>query len=288
MDQASALRKLIVQSQQNTDKTTKIITVSSGKGGVGKSTFTVNFALEMARIGKKVLIVDADIGMANIDIMLGCMTKKESLLDLIDVDKTVDDVVLQITENLYLLSGGSDIAKFSNLVEAEVQIILDKIAVYSEAFDIILFDTGAGISDNVLNFLMVADEIFIVTTPELTALTDAYVLIKAISFKITEPNISVVVNRVLNVQESQDIFQRLDSISYNFLKLKLNLLGFIYDDIAVSKSIRNQEPIMLQNHDNAVVKCFRDITKNYLCLPEIGKGKQGRSIKSFFAKLFKR
>ncbi|WP_019879199.1 P-loop NTPase [Succinispira mobilis] len=287
MDQASSLRKLIFQNQQNNGASTKIITVSSGKGGVGKSTFTVNFALELARTGKKVLIVDADIGMANIDIMLGCMTKKDSLLDLINPDTTVEDIVLAVSENLSLLSGGSDIAKFANLQENEVQLILDKIATYSENFDVILFDTGAGISDNVLNFLMIADEIFIITTPELTALTDAYVLIKAISYRLTEPKLSVVINRALSVQEAKDIFQRLNSISGNFLNLNLNLLGFIYEDVAVSKSIRNQEPIMLKEKEANIVQCFREITKNYLCLPLSNSGKK-HSLKNFFEKLFRR
>ena len=287
MDQASSLRKLIVQNQQNLSKETKILTVSSGKGGVGKSTFTVNFALELARKGKKVLIVDADIGMANIDIMLGCMTKKDSLLDLIDPRKTVEDIVIQITENLFLLSGGSDIAKFSNLQETEVQLILNKIAVYSENFDIILFDTGAGISDNVLNFLVIADEIFIVTTPELTALTDAYVLIKAISFKIQEPKVAVIINRALNVQESTNVFQRLDAITYNFLNLKLNFLGYIFEDVAVSKSIRKQEPIMLKQKELNIVQCFQKITQSYLCLPERVNARR-HSLKSFFEKFFNR
>ena len=267
-DQAERLRTLskeVLASKSkdiNAENTSlsHVIAITSGKGGVGKSTFTVNLALALANYGKKVLIIDADLGMANIDVMMGCIAKY-SMIDIIEGTMSFDDAVVTGPRNIRLLPGGSGIKTLPGLNNLELQRILSQSMQYEKNMDFILFDTGAGMSSTVMNFLLAADDVFLVTTPEPTSLTDAYSIVKAYCNNCvtnTAP-LHLVVNRVENTDESHSVAQKLCKVTNKFLHVDIEQLGYIFEDSSVSLSIRSQNPLMLQFPNSPAAVCIEKI-----------------------------
>ncbi|MGI6225623.1 MAG: MinD/ParA family protein, partial [Peptococcales bacterium] len=158
---------------------TKVITVASGKGGVGKTNFTLNFGLALAELGQKVLILDADLGLANVDVILG-IVPKYNLLHVINDEKELSEIVIEGPKGIKIIPGGSGIYELADLKEWQLERFLIRLTTLEKEYDYLLIDTGAGISKNVLDFALAADEIFIITTPEPTSITDAYGLIKTL------------------------------------------------------------------------------------------------------------
>lgn len=274
-DQASHLRLLMENSVKEVkdalptkkDKSpiinARVIAVTSGKGGVGKTNFTVNLALAMQQEGNKVLIIDADIGMANVDVILGTFSKY-NLLDLLKEDITLEDVLMTTASGLSYISGGSGIKEAQELSLTERVILQNKLLLCEQFADIILIDTGAGIGKYVLDFLLASDEIILLTTPEPPALADAYALIKVYSFYAKEKNLKLVVNRVYNEMESRDVFKKLQSTSEKFLDMQVESIGYIYEDNFVTKAVRNQLPLILLQQDSPAAKCIFNIAKKLL------------------------
>ncbi len=181
MDQADQLRKL-VNKQKKVRKVSRVITVTSGKGGVGKSTLTVNLAIQMSRMGKRVIILDADFGLANIEVMLG-IRPTYNLADLMFRGKDLKEIITDGPEGIGFISGGSGIQELSRLTRDQVIYLVQKLYELDELADIILVDTGAGIADSVLEFVSASNEVLIVATPEPTSITDAYALLKTLNRK---------------------------------------------------------------------------------------------------------
>jgi flagellar biosynthesis protein FlhG len=264
-DQAEKLREIMRRKNKQDDKTdksskrTRIITVTSGKGGVGKTNTSVNLALAYARLGKKVLVMDADLGLANVNVMLN-IVPKFTLYHVIRKQKTMKDI-LQTTEyGIDIVAGASGVSKIANLTEEERQNFINELDTLSSA-DIIIIDTSAGVSSNVLDFIAAADDAIIITTPEPTAITDAYGIIKIIATEIDNLNmgLKLVVNRVKSVAEAKKVADRMTHIAGQFLNLKVDYLGFIYDDPVVSQSVLRQKPFMVVDPKSKASQCIQHI-----------------------------
>jgi flagellar biosynthesis protein FlhG len=266
-DQAEQLRKLVRAKENNTDKQTysgksnktRIITIASGKGGVGKTNLSVNMALAYARMGKKVIVLDADLGLANVNVMLK-MVPKWNLYHVIRKQKTMREILTETEYGISIVAGASGFSKIANLTDAERNVFIDELNTLSKA-DIIIIDTSAGVSSNVLDFIAAADDAVIITTPEPTAITDAYGIVKIIATEIEnlDMGLKLVVNRVHNVTDAKKVADRMISITGQFLNVKLEYLGFVYDDAAVSQAVLRQRPFMVESPRSKAAQCVQHI-----------------------------
>jgi flagellar biosynthesis protein FlhG len=223
----------------------RIITITSGKGGVGKTNVSVNMALAYARLGKKVVVMDADLGLANVNIMLN-MVPRYTLYDMIRKRKTMKEIMVETDYGISIVAGASGFSKVANLTDEERQNFIEELSSLSFA-DIIIIDSSAGVSSNVLDFIAAADDAIIITTPEPTAITDAYGIIKIIAteYDNLDMELKLVVNRVKGAVEAKKVADRMTHIAGQFLNLKVDYLGFIYDDPVVSQAVLRQKPFMV-------------------------------------------
>ncbi|MDR2210285.1 MAG: MinD/ParA family protein [Spirochaetaceae bacterium] len=266
-DQAEKLREMMRQKSSSYEKPskgkdgkkTRIITITSGKGGVGKTNMSVNLALAYARTGRKVVVMDADLGLANVNVMLN-MIPKFNLYHVIRKQKTMKEIMVETEYGISIVAGASGFSKIANLTEAERQYFIEELNTLSSA-DIIIIDTSAGVSSNVLDFVAAADDSLIITTPEPTAITDAYGIIKIIATEVNSLNmgLKLVVNRVKNATEASKIADRMINITSQFLNLKLEYLGFIYDDTSVSQAVLRQRPFMVVDPKCRASLCIQHI-----------------------------
>ena len=241
----------------------RIVAVTSGKGGVGKTNLTVNLAIALAREGQRVIVIDADLGMANVDVVLGTVSKYH-LMHLLQPDISLQDVLVQGPYGVNYISGGSAIEQAVELSASERQKLMDKLAVCGEMADIILVDTGAGLGQSVLDFILAADEVLLVTTPEPTALTDAYAVMKAYSFHADNKNLRIIVNRVYDEAESRDVLMKLQRTAERFLRLPLEALGSVYEDRNVMNAVKRQSPLLAAYPNTLASRCVEAIAKNLL------------------------
>ena len=233
----------------------KVIAITSGKGGVGKTNIAVNLAIALGKLGKRVLVIDADLGMANVDILLGS-TSRKYLLDLLNEDISLSDVVIQGAYGVNYISGGSGIEKILDYDDAEKLALQRKLAACADMADIILVDTGAGLGRNVMDFILAADEVLLITTPEPTSLTDAYAVMKAYSIYANHKNIKLLVNRVYEQEESREVVSKMQNAAAKFLKMSVGYLGYIYEDSSVTKAVRKQAPVLIAAPDSAAARCM--------------------------------
>ena len=259
-DQAEKLREIMRQKSQDGEgskklpngnllskegKKTRIITVTSGKGGVGKTNVSVNLAIAYARLGKKVVVMDADLGLANVNIMLN-MVPRFTLYDMIRKKKTMKEIIADTDYGISIVAGASGFSKVANLTDEERQNFIEELDTLSFA-DIIIIDTSAGVSSNVLDFIAAADDAVIITTPEPTAITDAYGIIKIIAseYDNLDMELKLVVNRVKSAVDAKKVADRMTHIAGQFLNLKVDYLGFIYEDTLVSQAVLRQKPFTI-------------------------------------------
>jgi flagellar biosynthesis protein FlhG len=241
----------------------RVIAVTSGKGGVGKTCVTVNLALAFAQAGKRVAIFDADLGLANVHIMMG-VKPRYNLRHLIEDNFSLDDILIDAPGGVKLLSGGQGVREMANLTAEQRRMILRELDRLEREVDVILMDTGAGISDNVLRFASFADEVIVVTTPSVTAAADGYSIIKILLE--TEPNskIGLIPNMVNNMYHSKNVFNRLYTAVRNHLKYELKDLGFVVRDNHMEASGQLRKPLMLEYPGCESAKCFRAIATTVL------------------------
>lgn len=262
LDQAAKLRQMAEGSLKNEEKLnrdTKVFTITSGKGGVGKSNIVVNLGITLQKLGKKVMIFDADLGMGNDDVLIGCIPKY-SVFDTIFSGKEIEDVLIEGPHGIKLLPGGSGLSKVDDLTEVQRKMFLKKLE-NIEGFDYILIDTGAGINRSVLGFIACSDELLIVTTPEPTALTDAYSLLKAVSHFKIKSSAKVIVNRVFDEREGRNTFFKFNNAAERFLNLKLQHLGNVSDDKKLTQAVRMQTPLVLAYPNSDSAKDIESIAK---------------------------
>ena len=245
MDQASKLRELVQANQEVSNA--RVIAVTSGKGGVGKTTLSVNIALEMAKRGKKVVIFDADFGLANVEVMLG-IRPQYNLLDLIHNNKTMSEIITNGPEGIGFISGGSGVSELAALDNASIKLLISELVKLDQMYDVVIIDTGAGITDSVMEFVMMSPEVLLVVTPEPTSITDSYSLLKVLrrknSFNPIYKTIHVVANRVESEMEGAEIYNKIDTVSSKFLNTKLQFLGSILQDRNASMAVIEQKPLI--------------------------------------------
>lgn len=280
LDQAQKLRQM-VQSDSTDGKRPKIITVTSGKGGVGKSNVVVNLAITLQKLGKKVLIFDADIGMGNDDVLMGFLPKY-NVFDIIFNNKNVEDVVINGPYGVKLLPGGSGINRIDELTDAQRDRFLKKLSSLVD-LDYIIMDTGAGISRSVLGFIACCEELIILTTPEPTSLTDAYSLLKAVNhFKIKE-SAKVIINRAMDKKEAEITFGKFNNAVVNFLKMNLEYLGYVSEDRKLVQAVRMQQPFVIAFPNSEASKDIEILANNI-----IGSinNSNGMGVQGLFKKIF--
>lgn len=265
MDQANQLR--IIKASQQSRPVTRVITITSGKGGVGKSNTAINLAIQFRKMGQKVIILDADFGLANIEIMFGAVPK-HNLCDLIYQGKNIKEIITWGPMDVGFISGGSGIAGMSNLNRDYLNYIVQNLAQLDTIADIVIVDTGAGISDAVMEFLVASGEILLVTTPEPTSITDSYSLLKALyrhpRFHEEVTKVKMVANRVDKETEGQILFSKLNAVVTRYLKIPMIYLGCIPEDIQLSRSVMQQIPVSIQNPSAKSTAAYEKMAKRLL------------------------
>jgi flagellar biosynthesis protein FlhG len=280
MDQADRLRNLIMQKNKSAKKTKfRVITVSSGKGGVGKTNFVINLAVSLRNKGLRITVLDADFGMADIDVLMGIKCNY-TIYDMLYGNKHLEDIIVNADDGIKLISGGSGIKELANITDAKMKKLVDEFSKLQDV-DILLVDTGAGLSKTVLKFIELADDVLIITNPEPTAITDAYGLIKVIYKNKLNDNIYLVINRVKNIKEAQDTYDKLSKTVYAFLSEKIKYLGFVSDDSKVRMSVVEQKPFFILYPRCSASLCIQKISSEILGEDDNIKNK---SIKDYFIK----
>jgi flagellar biosynthesis protein FlhG len=248
MDQAEQLR--IIKANRQSRPLARVITVTSGKGGVGKSNTSINLAIQFRKMGKRVIILDADFGLANIEIMFGAVPK-HNLCDLIYQGKNIREIITWGPMEVGFISGGSGIAGMSNLSRDYLNYIIQNLVELDSIADIIIVDTGAGISDAVLEFLVASGEILLVTTPEPTSITDSYSLLKALyrhpRFNEKETKVKMLANRVEKEGDGEVLFNKLNTVVSRYLKIPMTYLGSVPQDAMLARAVMQQTPVSLQS-----------------------------------------
>lgn len=285
MDQAENLRNIIKMNQQPQRPVARVITVTSGKGGVGKSNTAINLAIQFRQMGQRVIILDADFGLANIEIMFGTVPH-HNLCDLIYQGKNIKDIITWGPGDVGFISGGSGIAGLSNLSREYLIYIIQNLAELDAIADIVIVDTGAGISDAVLEFLVASGEIILVTTPEPTSITDSYSLLKALNrhdrFSSETSQIKVMANKVDNKEEGKALFTKLNAVVARYLKLPISYLGSIPQDSHLSQAVMQQKPVSLANPNAKSAKAYQEIAQ-VLMYGEQSLLPQKRGMAAFFS-----
>ncbi|NLM20977.1 MAG: MinD/ParA family protein [Peptococcaceae bacterium] len=279
-DQVTKLRRLVREKDKVKVKLNnmRVIAVSSGKGGVGKTNLVVNLALALAEHKYKIIILDGDLGLANVDVAFGVIPDY-NIRHLITGQKKIEDILYPVARGVTIFPGASGISELANLDRGQLENVLVNMGRLENMADILLIDTGAGLGHTVLNFISASDDVIVVLTPEPPAMTDAYGLIKAIKNMQTKVNVNVVVNMVENELEAQQTYERLEQAVKRFLGLPINLLGWIYKDPLVNRSVLNQKPVGFTNSRSPAYKCIQgiasNIMRNYLQTPAVNKGIRG-------------
>lgn len=287
MDQAQNLRNIIKMQNQKMIQNARVISVTSGKGGVGKSNTSVNIALQFQRQGKRVIIFDADFGLANIEVMFGIIPKY-NLGDMMFKGKELKEIITPGPEGVGFISGGSGIAKLVNLDKEQIKRLVGKLSELDELADVIIIDTGAGISSSVMEFLVASPETILVTTPEPASITDSYALLKALSmnedYSPEKCKVKLIANRVGKKEEGQNLYEKLSAVSSRFLNIELEYLGAIPFDNNITKAVMTQEPVSLKYPGSVSSKCYEDIV-NILENKEISSH-NNIGVRNFFKSVF--
>lgn len=291
-DQAQSLRNLVSLREKLADQAristpARIITVSSGKGGVGKSNFSLNFALALKSLGRKVLIFDADIGMANIDVLMG-VRPRYSLYHLLKGERDISEIIELGTQAVPFIAGGSGMADLFSLSESDLDYFTSQIERISDEMDYIIFDTGAGLSKETLKFITSADDCFIVTTPEPTSITDAYALIKVVHGIDPDVGFKLVINRVNGEGEARQVADKISLVAKQFLNLDIPTLGYLSDDSHVMQAVKKQVPFSAAFPGCAASRDIKRLAMKYMDVPRERSNETLSGIKGFMHKWLRR
>ncbi|PLT34195.1 MinD/ParA family protein [Bacillus sp. V5-8f] len=279
-DQAEHLRKRIREA--NSMQAAKTIAVISGKGGVGKSNFSLNFSITLAKKGHSVLLFDMDIGMGNIDILMG-NSSRHSIIDFFEYGTPLSEIISSGPENISVIAGGTGLTKLFDLDQSQFDSFLEEFNSLLHKYDYIIFDMGAGISHESSRFMLSVDDLFVVTTPEPTAVMDAYSVMKYLHSVNESISFYLICNRVQSEMEGQDTINRLQSALRKFLQKEITPLGFLPDDKSVSRAVAKQVPFVVDNSISIASKALSEIAVRY----EMGDFRDGVTLKknNFLGKL---
>lgn len=287
-DQAKDLRRIVDMQRRPAGRLTGLrsLAVLSGKGGVGKSNISVNLSLAMAGRGKRVVLLDADLGMANVDLLCG-LSPRFNLAHVIRGQKQVRDILLPLGENLSVLPGGPGVRELADLDEEALLNLIDSMSILEGLADVLVIDTGAGIHRNTISFGAASDAVLLVTTPEPTSIRDAYGVLKAlVSATAGKTEVTVVVNMAASPEEGEDVADRIRSAASQFLGISPAFGGTVLRDETVPLSVKRRTPLLSAYPDSDASRCIRAVAGKILGLG----GEQehlppGKGVKSFFFRL---
>lgn len=290
MDQAERLRN-IIKNQNRRQHLAKVITVTSGKGGVGKSNISVNLAITLSKMGKRVVILDADFGLANIEIMLG-IRPKYNLVDMMFHGKGVCDIIASGPENIGFISGGSGIREMTNLSRDQIQNLVRSVYELDQVADVILIDTGAGISDSVIDLVLCSSQVLLVVTPEPTSITDAYALLKTLQrqeeFEGGKMKIHMISNRTQSEDEGRELYRKLSAVSSKFLQMEMEYLGSVPHDFKLQNAVMRQEPVTIAYPNAPASKAISRIARQIINQPANTPGAfTAKGLSGLFARMFR-
>ncbi|HYO11097.1 MAG TPA: MinD/ParA family protein [Tepidisphaeraceae bacterium] len=255
IDQAAQLRSLVREQRRRAS----VIAVTSGKGGVGKSNVAVNLAIQLARAGKQVVLLDADLGLANADLLCG-VDLPSNLAHVITRKKELREVMVEVPGGFKLIGGASGLARMADLSDFDRQRLVEAMAELEHTVDVILIDTGAGISPNVLSFTRAADHVLIVTTPEPTAITDAYAVVKVLSKDgEVDRRVSLLVNQVRSANEAKVVHGRIAQVAKQFLGVSVLEAGYVTSDEAVPQAVRRRTPFIIGSPKCSASLCIAQL-----------------------------
>lgn len=299
-DQATTLRALRKKEQNSVmisdnqikpgsysirQKGVRVISVTSGKGGVGKTNIAANLAYLLSRLNKKALVLDADAGLANIDVILG-INSQYNLYHVLKGEKSLAETVIDGPGGIKILPSASGIPEMTDLSRGQKLTLIDELNALNEEFDFMIIDTGAGISSNVMYFNMAAKEIVVVTSPEPTALTDAYALIKVLYQRYAKKRFRLLVNMVRNSSEAKEIYERLSHATDHFLNLTIEYLGCVLLDEKVKDAIKQQKVLAEVYPNSPATRCLAKIADK-LC-SEIQEEDENGSINFFWESIIEK
>jgi len=290
VDQAENLRRMMAEKKEaaRADMTSrrgtrqKVFAVASGKGGVGKTSLSVNMGISMCRKGKNVLVLDCDLGLSNVNIVMGEIPKY-NLYHVLKGEKQLSEIIYKTRYGVDIIAGASGFNELANMIESERNSFIEQLGFLTQ-YDCIILDAGAGISTAVTSFLYAADKIIIVTTPEPTAVTDAYGIIKVLASESRNLDINLVVNRIDSIAEGRKVAERIISIAQQYLRVTVRNIGLIYRDSIVEKALYQRTPFLVFDEKAKSSIAVEAVAARLLNLP-VSENQSG--IKSFFTNLFK-
>jgi flagellar biosynthesis protein FlhG len=284
-DQAGTLRAM-TNSQETTDSmvtsATRVFSITSGKGGVGKTAVVANTAVLLAKLGKRVLILDADLGLANIDVVFG-LAPSQNLNHFFSGESDLPSILVEGPLGIKILPAGSGVQRFTRLDSQQKLRLLDGLDSMHNDFDFVLIDTEAGISENVTYFNTAAQEILVVTTPEPTAITDAYALMKLLSNQYQEKHFSLIVNFIKNEEEALDVYRKITMVANRYLDISIDYMGSIPKDPQMIDAIRKQQVLVQLFPESKTCSAFEALARNLLHEPQSLEAKG--SIQFFWKRL---
>lgn len=280
MDQAQNLRN-IIKAGSTKEVLSRVITVTSGKGGVGKSNLAINLAISLSRLGKKVVVLDADFGLANIEVMLG-IRPQYNLSDLMFRGKSLSEIITAGPENVGFISGGSGIREMTNLTKEQLINLSSRLSELDRQTDVVIIDTGAGISGNVMEFVVLSGEVLLIATPEPTSITDAYALLKTLNhqpeFTREHCHIKLIANKVSNEKDGKELFEKLSVVADKFLNISLEYMGAVPSDNNMNKAVMKQQPLSVAYPNSQAARAIDDMAR-IIAAPEgeavIKSGRRG-------------
>ncbi|MFY9493869.1 MAG: MinD/ParA family protein [Limnochordia bacterium] len=278
-DQAVGLRKLVNKGQKSNSR---VIVVASGKGGVGKTNIAVNLALALRQLDNCVALIDVDLGLANVDIVLG-ITPPYNLGHVFRGEKTLVEIIEDGPLGIKLLAGGSGMSELANLTGWRLEQFVKSLDELNREFDFVVLDTGTGIGQNVLSFALATDEVLVVTTPEPTAITDAYGLIKVVFQRNPQAQIRLIVNMARNPGEAEAVAEKLNSVLREYVQREVEYIGYLLDEQQVNRAVGQQVPFLLSYPSSMASRSIKRIA-NILA----GEVPQDAAvgIKGFFSRVY--
>jgi len=274
-DQADTLRQMAREarkgqpadsSQTNIgadQKGIRVISVTSGKGGVGKSNVVSNLAIAMSMQGKKVLVIDADLGLGNLDVLLG-LSPAYNMNHVLNGENSLSEILIDGPAGIKIIPAGSGVQEFTSLGQHEKLLLLDELDMLEEQFDIMIVDTEAGISENVTYFTVAAQEIIVVVTPEPTSITDVYALIKLLATRYSEHHFKVLVNMAKDSEDALEVFRKLANVAGRFLDISLDYLGCVVKDEKVIDAVKRQKAVSELFPESEAATCFTTLAKRVI------------------------
>jgi flagellar biosynthesis protein FlhG len=244
----------------------RVIAVTSGKGGVGKTNIVANLGYAFSRLGQKVLILDADLGLGNLDVLLG-LAPKYNLSHVIMGEKSIGEIIVEGPGNMLILPASSGIQELTQLTQSQKIQILKELDQVIDSVDLLLIDTAAGISSNVMDFNVTAHEIIVVVSPEPTSITDAYALMKVLSLKYAEKCCKVIVNLAGSSQQGREVFRQLNLVAERFLDMTIDYLGSVLFDANITKGVKQQKLVSDLYPETRASKCFSDLARKIFHSP---------------------